>query len=102
LRQQDGSYSHWGLSRVHGEVAAQKALTEAHHGLVSRILKTPLRNLIDDVKQSSSAKNFEEKDFLDNLESREPSLVPAQPGVGLKRHLSSVLHALAALAKHRR
>jgi hypothetical protein len=101
LRQQDGSYSHWGLSRVHGEVAAQKALTEAHHGLVSSVLRTPLRKLMDDVKESCNAKNFEEKEFLDKLENHEPSLHPAQAGVGLKRHLSSVLHALAALAKNR-
>ena len=102
LRQQDGSYSHWGLSRVHGEDAAQKALTEAHRRLVSNILRTPLRKLVDDVQESCNAKYFEEKDFLENLENRKPSLVPSQPGVGLASHLSSVLHALAALAKNRR
>ena len=33
LRQNDGSYSHWGLSRVYGEEAAQRALAEAHRNL---------------------------------------------------------------------
>jgi hypothetical protein len=36
-------YSHWGLSRVYGEAAAQEALAEAHRLLFLRILHTPLR-----------------------------------------------------------
>ena len=100
LRQSDGSYSHWGLSRVHGEAAAQKALTETHQGLVSAILRTPLRKLMEDVRESCAGKRFADKDFIENLENRQEILVPLQPGAGLRRHLSSVLQALAALVKN--
>ena len=34
IRLEDGTYSHWGLSRVHGEASAQEALAEAHRGVV--------------------------------------------------------------------
>lgn len=100
LRQADGSYSHWGLSRVHGEDAAQQALTQAHQGLLSRILRTPLGKLRDDVKESCGPKNVAEGEFLGELQEREPQLLPSSPGTGSRRHFSSVLRALAALAKN--
>lgn len=99
LRQDDGSYSHWGLSRVHGENAAQQALGEAHRNLVSLILQTPLRKLRDDVEESSAQKNVGQAHFLEELENREARSVPGEPVAGLRRHLSSVLHALSALAR---
>jgi hypothetical protein len=100
LRREDGSYSHWGLSRVHGEASAQQALTEAHQGLLSAILRTPLRKLLDDLKESCGPKKMEAGQFLQELEVREPQLLPPNPGAGSRRHLSSVLRALAALAKN--
>ena len=38
-----GNYSHWGLTRAHGETAAQLALAEAHRLMFLRLLRTPLR-----------------------------------------------------------
>src|ERR1700690_3234141 len=35
LRDAAGTYTHWGLARVHGELAATKALAEEHRSLVS-------------------------------------------------------------------
>jgi hypothetical protein len=101
LRQADGTYSHWGLSRVHGEASAQQALTEAHQGLVSAILRTPLRKLLEDLKESCGPKKVELGKFIGDLQSHEPQLVPTDPGAGSHRHLSSVLRALAALVKNR-
>lgn len=101
LRQEDGSYSHWGLSRVYGEEAAQRALAEAHKHNVSQILRTPLRQLLDDAQQSGGPNPEEQTRFLQRLEDREAELVPTNPGAGSRRHLSSVLHALSALVKTR-
>ena len=53
--QASGNYSHWGLTRAYGEVAAQQALAEAHRLLFLRLLRTPLRTLRDDVMVSSEA-----------------------------------------------
>lgn len=97
LRRPDGSYSHWGLSRVHGETAAQEALGQAHQGVLSKILRAPLCKLVDDVQDSCADSKQPQVEFLGELE-REQTL-PARAGVGSRRHLSSVLHALSALAK---
>ena len=45
LRHQDGSYRHWGLSRVHGDLAAQRAVEDAHRATVTGILRTPMERL---------------------------------------------------------
>jgi hypothetical protein len=99
LRQADGSYSHWGLSRVHGEAAAQEALTYAHQGVVSKILRAPLCKLLDDLENSCGSKNLPQVAFLGELQEKEDQALPPRAGVGSRRHLSSVLHALLALAR---
>ena len=99
LRQQDGSYSHWGLSRVYGEDAAQRALADAHRNLVSSILRTPLRKLLKDLEESCAPKNLGQTQFLEDLENREGVSLPADPYAGSRRHLNSVLRALSALVK---
>ena len=102
LRQEDGSYSHWGLSRVHGEEAAQRALAEAHQENVSLILRTPMRNLLDDAQQSSVQIGTDQDRFLQQLEDHKINTLPKNPSSGSRRHLSSVLRALSALVKARR
>jgi hypothetical protein len=102
LRQEDGSYLHWGLSRIYGEVPAQRALAEAHRSLLSMILQTPLRRLLEDVDESRGPGNLTQAEFLGQLENRETQSLPGKPGAGSRRHLSSVLRALAALAKNPR
>jgi hypothetical protein len=100
LRNPDGSYSHWGLERVHGEAATQNALKDAHRGVVSSILRTELRNLVREL-QETSASEKEAADLLDHLQASS-QIAPAKPGAGTERHLNSVLHALARLVKNQR
>src|SRR5271167_2810099 len=52
LRNKEGSYEHWGFARVYGEVAAKKALARAHRSLLSKVLAMPIRQLVEDAKQS--------------------------------------------------
>ena len=101
LRLDDGSYSHWGLSRVYGEEAAQRALAEAHKNNVSQILRTPLRNLLEDARESSGQNGMEQQHFLQQLKDHEAESLPKDLSAGSRRHLSSVLHALSALLKAR-
>jgi hypothetical protein len=102
LREPDGSYSHWGLARVHGESAAQRALQEAHRGIVTKVLRTPLRSLLRDVDESKRQTETGPADLLDRLKDCPSKVVPPGPGAGTERHLNSVLHALWHLAKSRR
>jgi len=97
LRNQEGTYTHWGLVRVHGERTAEKALAEAHRVLLSEVLSTPLRNLERDAARSSELAGMPAKLYLEQLSGGSSNLLPLSPGAGSERHLSSVLHALSSL-----
>lgn len=96
-----GSYSHWGFGKVHGESAANNALNEAHKNAVSQVLSTPLSQLLADVENSTAAEGQDTKKYLKVLSEKADVLLPSNPGPGAARHLSSVLHALLGLEKHR-
>ena len=101
LRKGD-AYSHWGLSRVHGESQAQQALSDLHRSLLSQVLRTPIRRLMGDLETSSRQQGMEPEPFLEMLESQRGDLLPPQAGAGSDRHLSSALKALSGLLKARR
>jgi hypothetical protein len=92
-----GSYSHWGLSRAYGEQATQQALAEAHRRLFLRLLRTPLRDLRDDVMVSSGALQISAGEYVERLRSHAPALLPQDLGGGSAHHFSSVLQALSIL-----
>jgi hypothetical protein len=95
----EGSYSHWGLARVHGQRAAQEAFAEAHQMLFLKLLRTSLRTLQSDVLVSGRAREMAAAVYVENLRCRLPGLLPADLGGGSSRHFSSVLHALSSLSK---
>ena len=97
LRSGNG-YGHWGLSRVHGERAAQQALTDAHELVLSEVLRTPLRRLVEDVETACVGSDRLPSAYLQELYRRYSTLLPQEVGGGSTRHFSSVLHALSALA----
>jgi|SRR5689334_19908319 hypothetical protein len=99
LRQGDGAYSHWGLARVHGEMAAHQAASDAHRLLFSRVLTMPLGFLLNDAAQSQSGRGLQ--DYLEYLSQRRPVLAPQGAGVGPVLHFNSVLRAISALARAR-
>jgi len=102
LRKLRGEYWHWGFSKLHGDHAAKKAFYEAHHAAVSEVLRTPLRTLLNDVESSSHGSGVDPEQFLESLKGKKAELLPSDPGAGSARHLSSVLHALLGLERHRR
>jgi hypothetical protein len=97
LRSGNG-YGHWGLSRVHGERAAQQALSDAHELALSEVLRTPLRRLVEDVETACVGSERPPSAYLQELYRRYSSLLPQEASSGSTRHFSSVLHALSALA----
>ncbi len=102
LRDNEGGYSHWGLSRVYGDLRAKRALADAHRAELSGILATPLRQLEKDVTKSSDEAGVPEGEYLESLSGNVSHLLPPNPGSGSGRHLSSVLHALLSLLKTRK
>lgn len=99
LRQGNGTYSHWGLARVHGETAAQEAAREAHRLLFSKVLSTPLGGLLEETASSQPAGTLGLGPYLEYLSQRLPLLAPQGAEQGPVLHLNSVLHALSALAR---
>jgi len=96
------SGGHWGLERVYGDLAAQKAVEDAHREVLSVVLTTPLNRLRFDVTESCNTAGEEVRPYLEKLKSRKNDLLPGNPGAGSARHLNSVLQALLALSKYRK
>ena len=92
-----GSYDHWGLSKVYGNDAAQRAIRASHRVLLSEILKKPLVLLLEDLPLSCSTDELTEKDLLTALSRSMPK--PLSPSA--RAHLVSVLNALLALLETR-
>src|ERR1700733_6560773 len=101
LRGADGKYTHWGLSRVHGEAAAQEALAEAHRATTAEVLRTPLRRMVQDAENSSEAQNADPQQYAKELQERANEFLPSRAGAGSETHLRSVLRALSHLVKPR-
>lgn len=100
LRDTESSYSHWGLARTHGEEAASRALAEEHRQLISTLLATPVRILLEDVQRCSRAAGVAPLMYLERLCARRTTLLlPPEPSAGSERHLNSVLRALSELVK---
>ena len=97
LHDGDGTYNHWGLEKVYGNDAAWSAIGTCHRALLSRILKTPLPILLDDVGASSAKGQLATREFLFSLKS--PHSLPKSPPAASQVHFRSVLHALLALAE---
>jgi hypothetical protein len=100
-KRKDGEYEHWGLTRVYGDLPAMKALAQTHRSLVSQILATPIKLLLEDIDTSSALAGLPPVTYMEKLQNPDLNLLPPAPGPGSARHLNSVLQALSALAKSR-
>ncbi|MBS1853420.1 MAG: hypothetical protein JST79_21185 [Acidobacteria bacterium] len=101
LRDGGGTYIHWGLSRVHGEYAANKALASAHRSSFSQVLSTPLETLLREVEQASEALGISPQRYVQELSNQIDGLMPGKLGAGAVRHFNSVLRALSSLARQK-
>jgi len=101
LRSEGGAYHHWGLSRLHGEAAVQRALGAAHRDMFLQILRTPLAPLLEEASLSAAEQELDAGSYLRNLSQESRSLLPPDLGGGMEAHFSSVLKALSKLAQAR-
>jgi len=99
LRDAGGNYTHWGLARMHGELAAAKALAHEHRALMAKILATPMQCLLEDLEECSRRAGIPQAVYLKHLS--ELYLLPPDPGGGTARHFNSVLSALSNLSEAR-
>jgi hypothetical protein len=111
-----GKYSHWGMSRVHGEEAARRAIRTSHAFVLAQVLRTPLSVLDEDLQRSASGGKITAHEFLESLKKLAPQALPSpqhtkmggaadrEPDRSLaasEKHFMAVLHALSALLANR-
>lgn len=102
LRQGHGRYQHWGMEIVHGVESSERALRQAHSEVVSKVLRTPLTALQDDLKVSSCDSGIAAEDYIEQMRGRFKDLLPeGRQNSPTSNHLNSVLVALSSLEKHR-
>ncbi len=101
LRSEDGTYDHWGLTRLHGEAAVERALGEAHRDVFLKVLRTPLAPLLEEAGLSAAEQELDAASYLRGLSQESRKLLPPDLGGGMESHFSSVLKALSKLAQAR-
>jgi hypothetical protein len=94
-----GNYAHWGMGRVFGKEAARRAMRISHTTVMTRLLRTPLRELREDLNHSAATQGTTATEFLASLETRARNALPVGSPLGAEKHFMAVLHALSALAE---
>lgn len=101
LRNREGGYKHWGLSLIHGEESSQKALKAAHSETLSTVLRTPISELVEDLRESTR-NSGDEAAYVEKMKQQFNELLPSAKDKASARHLNSVLAALSRLEKHQK
>jgi ElaB/YqjD/DUF883 family membrane-anchored ribosome-binding protein len=97
-----GDYQHWGLEMVHGREATERALRTAHSEAVTRVLRTPLARLEEDLEQSSQSSGMPAQAYAEKLRGHVMDLLPeGRQNSTAPSHLNSVLVALSSLERNR-
>ena len=102
LRRREGGYQHWGMSLVHGEEPADRAMKAAHSEVLSTVLRTPIAGLLEDLRESSLDKQQTPEAYVEDMREQFNELLPSPQDAASARHLNSVLVALSSLEKNRK
>ena len=94
-----GKYTHWGLARIYGEEVLQRTMGEVHRGLFLQVLRTPLRQLLEEVKGAAAAQRSDARQYLEALSQDARLLIPPNLGGGSAAHFNSVVAALLSLLR---
>lgn len=92
-----GHYAHWGMGRTHGKEAARRAIRASHAAVLTQVLRTPLRELDEDLRRSASGRQVTIPAFLASLKTLEGRALPERSTPAAGKHLTAVLDALSAL-----
>ena len=102
LRRREGGYRHWGLSLVHGEESSDRALKAAQTEVLSKVLRTPIPELVEDLRESSQQNNTTAEGYIEGMRQQFSELLPSPEDTAAAAHLNSVLIALSTLEKNRK
>jgi hypothetical protein len=102
LRRPDGGYLHWGMTLLHGEEASDRALKTEHSEVLSTVLRTPISNLVEDLRESSQNSPQTPAGYAEGMREQVNQLVPSPQDAASARHLNSVLVALSSLERNQK
>src|ERR1700674_1787123 len=102
LRRREGGYLHWGMSLVHGEEASDRALRAVHTQVLSTVLRTPIPDLVEDLRESSQDSKKPAVAYIEGMQEQFSELLPSPEDAASARHLNSVLVALSSLEKNQK
>ncbi len=102
LRRRDGRYAHWGMARLHGEEATDRALKTVHSEVLSTVLRTPIPDLVEDLRESSRDAEKTAEAYVEDMRGQFSELLPSPEDTASARHLNSVLVALSSLEKNQK
>ena len=95
LRDDDGTYRHWGHARTHGETASQAGLARVHAELYAQLLRTPIPDLV----VGGSEQRFHEwQRQVARLLELKSKVVPIDSNRWSTLHFNSVVLALQMLS----
>src|ERR1700735_5703046 len=92
LRRREGGYKHWGLSLVYGDESSDRALKAAHTEILSKVLRTPITELEEDLRETSQEAPATN---IASMQEQFDQLLPSPQDAVSARHLNSVLLALS-------
>jgi hypothetical protein len=102
LHRGEGGYKHWGMTLVHGEDASERAWKQAHTEVLSKVLRTPISDLEEDLQESSMSAQEPAAEYVESMRQQFNDLLPSPQDAAAAKHLNSVLVALSSLEKTRK
>jgi hypothetical protein len=96
LRDEKGSYRHWGLTRTHGTAAATEAMCHAHLEVLTEVLRTPLAQLMREVEDPQQVEPGVQQVLLKKSAPLR-SIVPHAAHAATLSHAKATILALRAL-----
>ncbi|MGA7219074.1 MAG: hypothetical protein WBX38_12195 [Candidatus Sulfotelmatobacter sp.] len=102
LRRREGGYTHWGLSLLHGEDASDRALKAAHSQALSAVLRAPIADLVEDLRESNRDGDKTAAEYANGMRGQCRQLLPSENDEVAARHLNSVLVALSSLEQNQK
>lgn len=98
----EGGYLHWGMSLLHGEDASDRALKAAHAEVLSTVLRTPISDLVEDLRESNQEGEDTSVAYIEGMRDQFDDLIPSPRDAASVRHLNSVLVALSSLEQNQK
>jgi len=99
LRKETAEYDHWGMKRRYGTAASASAISAAHTDVFLRILRTPLRTLLADLRASATPQNRTQQEYVAKLREQRSELLPTDDGGGSVRHFDLTVKTLESLIR---